>query len=254
MKTTVSAKVDEHRRRFMTIGATAGGGLLFGFSLYGCNKDGDRKAPPSEKAVGAASTAVPNRAPGLAQNAFIRIERDGIVTMVVHKVEMGQGTWTSMPMLLAEELGIDLAKVKLEQAPANNNLYSDPLLGGQVTGGTGGGRWPRDSCRVKPRDALRRTGGRRVETAGAEKRDPEKSGRFRPDREITSTPRFGRQGQWRRHVRHRCALAEHGHCHGGRVAGPWRQAQDRRRESRAGRKRRAPASQTRQRRGRGSTA
>jgi len=54
----------------------------------------------------------------------------------VHKVEMGQGTWTAMPMLLAEELGVDLAKVKLEQAPANNNLYSDPMLGGQVTGGS----------------------------------------------------------------------------------------------------------------------
>jgi isoquinoline 1-oxidoreductase beta subunit len=129
---TVSAS----RRRFMTIAGTAGGGLLFGFSLYGCNKDGDRKAPPSEKAVGAAATSVSNRAPGLAQDAFIRIDREGIVTMIVHKVEMGQGTWTSMPMLLAEELGVDLAKVKLEQAPANNNLYSDPLLGGQVTGGS----------------------------------------------------------------------------------------------------------------------
>ena len=49
---------------------------------------------------------------------------------------MGQGTFTSMPMLLAEELGADLAKVKLEQAPANNELYADPLLGGQVTGGS----------------------------------------------------------------------------------------------------------------------
>jgi isoquinoline 1-oxidoreductase beta subunit len=41
-----------------------------------------------------------------------------------------------MPMLLAEELGADLSKVKLEQAPADNSLYSDPLLGGQVTGGS----------------------------------------------------------------------------------------------------------------------
>ena len=39
-------------------------------------------------------------------------------------------------MLLAEELEVDLSKVKLEQAPADNNLYSDPLLGGQVTGGS----------------------------------------------------------------------------------------------------------------------
>ena len=58
------------------------------------------------------------------------------MTLVIHKVEMGQGTFTSMPMLLAEELGADLSKVKLEQAPANNELYADPLLGGQVTGGS----------------------------------------------------------------------------------------------------------------------
>ena len=130
------ATVSVSRRRFMTIGATASGGLLFGFSLYGCNKEGDRKAPPPEHAVGAASTAATNRAPNLAPNAFISIDREGVVTMIVHKVEMGQGTWTSMPMLLAEELGINLAKVRLEQAPANNTLYSDPLLGGQVTGGS----------------------------------------------------------------------------------------------------------------------
>jgi isoquinoline 1-oxidoreductase beta subunit len=49
---------------------------------------------------------------------------------------MGQGTFTSMPMLLAEELEVDLSKVTLEQAPANNSLYSDPMLGGQVTGGS----------------------------------------------------------------------------------------------------------------------
>ncbi|MGZ3185041.1 MAG: xanthine dehydrogenase family protein molybdopterin-binding subunit, partial [Telluria sp.] len=45
-------------------------------------------------------------------------------------------TFTAIPMLLAEELGADLSKVKLEQAPANNALYADPLLGGQVTGGS----------------------------------------------------------------------------------------------------------------------
>jgi isoquinoline 1-oxidoreductase beta subunit len=77
-----------------------------------------------------------NEAPGLAHDAFIRIDRDGIVTLIVHKVEMGQGTFTSLPMLLAEELGADLSKVKLEQAPANNALYADALLGGQVTGGS----------------------------------------------------------------------------------------------------------------------
>jgi isoquinoline 1-oxidoreductase beta subunit len=136
-----SAPASRSRRGFVKAGALAGGGLLFGFSLFGCEKrgaapEGDRKEPPSEKAVGQASTAHSGEAPGLAHDAFIRIDRAGIVTLIIHKVEMGQGTFTSMPMLLAEELGADLSKVKLEQAPADNSLYADPLLGGQVTGGS----------------------------------------------------------------------------------------------------------------------
>jgi isoquinoline 1-oxidoreductase beta subunit len=134
-------KVSASRRTFVKAGAVAGGGLLFGFSLFGCSRDGkegqnDRKELPSEKAVGQAATAASNEAPGLAHDAFIRIDREGIVTLIIHKVEMGQGTFTSMPMLLAEELGADLSKVKLEQAPADNSLYADPMLGGQVTGGS----------------------------------------------------------------------------------------------------------------------
>jgi isoquinoline 1-oxidoreductase beta subunit len=136
MSQVKTTEVSSARRRFMQLGATAGGGLLFGFSLFGCQKEGDRKEAPPEKAVGQASTAHSDTPPGLARDAFIRIDRSGIVTLIIHKVEMGQGTFTSMPMLLAEELGADLSKVKLEQAPANNELYADPLLGGQVTGGS----------------------------------------------------------------------------------------------------------------------
>jgi isoquinoline 1-oxidoreductase subunit beta len=124
------------RRRFLQVGAAAGGGLLITFQLGGCNRTGDRKDPPPETAVGKAATRESNRRPGLAQNAFIKIDREGVVTLIVHKVEMGQGTFTAIPMLLAEELEVDLARVKLEQAPANNSLYSDPMLGGQVTGGS----------------------------------------------------------------------------------------------------------------------
>jgi isoquinoline 1-oxidoreductase beta subunit len=138
-----AAAVSNKRRQLLKAGGAAGGSLLFGFSLFGCHKEGpgeapsgDRKEPPSEKAVGQASTAMTNEPPGLAHDAFIRIDRDGIVTLIIHKVEMGQGTFTSLPMLLAEELGADLSKVKLEQAPANNSLYADALLGGQVTGGS----------------------------------------------------------------------------------------------------------------------
>jgi len=125
------------RRRALQVGAAVGGGLLIGFDLTGCDaKKSDRKEPPNEKAVGAAATAASGGTAGLAPNAFIRIDREGVVTLIMHKVEMGQGTYTAMPMLMAEELGVDINKVKLEHAPADNNLYSDPLLGGQVTGGS----------------------------------------------------------------------------------------------------------------------
>ena len=132
------APKSQGRRQLLKAGAAGGGALLFGFSLFGCSKkpEGDRKEPPPEQAVGQAATAVSNQPPGLAHDAFIRIDREGIVTLIIHKVEMGQGTFTSMPMLLAEELGADLTKVKLEQAPADNTLYADPMLGGQVTGGS----------------------------------------------------------------------------------------------------------------------
>ncbi len=69
-----------------------------------------------------------------APNAFVRIDRDGRVTLMMHKVEMGQGTYTSMPMLLAEELEVDLSQVHLEHAPPDDKLYADPLLGVQSTG------------------------------------------------------------------------------------------------------------------------
>ena len=119
------------RRQFIQ----ASGTLLFAFALPACEREPRSKRPP-EAAVGAATEHVTGKSTGLAPNAFIRIDREGNVTLVIHKVEMGQGTFTSMPMLLAEELEIDLSRVKLAQAPADNSLYGDPLLGGQVTGGS----------------------------------------------------------------------------------------------------------------------
>ncbi|WP_157039471.1 xanthine dehydrogenase family protein molybdopterin-binding subunit [Aquincola tertiaricarbonis] len=123
------------RRSFLKLGAAAGGGLVVSFALP-LRAQPDRKEKPSETAVGQAAEKATGEAGALARNAFIRIDREGIVTLVMHKVEMGQGTYTSMPMLLAEELEVDLAKVKLEHAPPDNERYGDPLLGGQVTGGS----------------------------------------------------------------------------------------------------------------------
>ena len=110
------------RRTFLRAGAAAGGGLLVSFSL------------PAR--IGTALAAGPQAARDFKPNGFIRIDRDGGVTLVMHKVEMGQGTYTSMPMLLAEELEVDLSQVRLEHAPPDDALYAEPLFGVQETGGS----------------------------------------------------------------------------------------------------------------------
>ncbi|HYN00661.1 MAG TPA: molybdopterin cofactor-binding domain-containing protein, partial [Aestuariivirgaceae bacterium] len=70
-----------------------------------------------------------------APNAFVRIDRQGKVTVISPKIEMGQGTYTSLPMLVAEELDVDMANVLVDHSPPNDQLYGDPYLFGlQVTG------------------------------------------------------------------------------------------------------------------------
>ena len=69
-----------------------------------------------------------------APNAFIRIDETGKVTLVMPQVEMGQGVYTSIAMILAEELDADLGQVALQHAPPNDKLYGNPTFGLQVTG------------------------------------------------------------------------------------------------------------------------
>ena len=73
--------------------------------------------------------AAARRRPLSHPNAFMRIDRQGAVTLVMPMVEMGQGVYTSMPMLVAEELEVDLDQVRLEHAPANDALYANPIFG-----------------------------------------------------------------------------------------------------------------------------
>jgi isoquinoline 1-oxidoreductase beta subunit len=108
------------RRRFLQAGAAAGGGLMLSLSL------------PFAKGEAEAADA-----DGFAPNAFIRIGGDGQIVLTMPYVEMGQGAYTSIPMLIAEELEVDLKQVRLEHAPPNDKLYGNPLIGGlQVTGGS----------------------------------------------------------------------------------------------------------------------
>ena len=69
-----------------------------------------------------------------APNAFIRIDRSGQTTLVMPQVEMGQGVYTAIPMILADELDADFSKVVVEHAPPNDKLYGNPIFGIQVTG------------------------------------------------------------------------------------------------------------------------
>ena len=104
------------RRHFLKVSAAAGGGMVLSLGL----PFADGEAQPA----GAASF-----------NAFVRIAGNGEVTMVMPYVEMGQAVYTSIPMLIAEELEVDLKQVQLEHAPPNPKLYGNPVLGGeQVTG------------------------------------------------------------------------------------------------------------------------
>ncbi len=103
------------RRGFLEIG----GGLALAVVL-----------PPAPRPARSAAGTSPNFAP----NAFIRIDRQGAVTLVMPSVEMGQGTYTSFAMLLAEELEVDLDQVRLEHAPPDAALYANPILHTQLTG------------------------------------------------------------------------------------------------------------------------
>ena len=105
------------RRSFLQAGAAAGGGLMLSLSL---------PFAKSEAEAAGADTFAPN--------AFVRIQGDGQIVLTMPYVEMGQGTYTSIPMLIAEELEVDLKQVRLEHAPPNEKLYVNPLLGVQATG------------------------------------------------------------------------------------------------------------------------
>jgi len=105
------------RRRFLLAGAASGGGLMLSLHLPFASRD-----------VAAAG------ADGFVPNAFIRIAPDGPVVLTMPYVEMGQGTYTAIPMLIVEELEVDLEQVRLEHAPPDEKRYANPLLGVQATG------------------------------------------------------------------------------------------------------------------------
>lgn len=112
--------IEQSRRGFLKIAAAAGGGLMVGFWSL----------PGEAFAVTSSATTTPADL-----NAFIAIGADDTITLTMPKVEMGQGTYTSIPMLIAEELEVDMDKIALRHAPPNAKVYGAPF-GDQFTGGS----------------------------------------------------------------------------------------------------------------------
>jgi isoquinoline 1-oxidoreductase beta subunit len=124
-------KISLSRRDFLIAGAAAGGGLVIGFSLTGCDQ-GNESSTSSQVPENVLPSAGNAR---FTPNAWLTIASDGSVTIRVGSSEMGQGTLTGIAMLIADELDADWSRVYAEHAPANS-AFTNPLLGRQHTGGS----------------------------------------------------------------------------------------------------------------------
>jgi isoquinoline 1-oxidoreductase beta subunit len=112
------------RRTLIKGGVTVGTGLVVGFRLPWLD----------DLLAEAQGTGV------FAPNQWIRIDRDGLVTIINSVPEMGQGSMTTMPMIVADELDADWDRIRVEQAPANPSLYANPVTRQQSYGGSRGVR------------------------------------------------------------------------------------------------------------------
>ncbi|HEY6764040.1 MAG TPA: xanthine dehydrogenase family protein molybdopterin-binding subunit [Candidatus Sulfotelmatobacter sp.] len=110
-----------NRRAFLKTSVAAGGGLLIGLYV----------SFPGGKLLGQAAKP----APPLVPFAFVKIAPDETVTIISAHSEMGQGVYTSLPMLLNEELEADWSKIRVESAPVDA-VYNSPMFGIQMTGGS----------------------------------------------------------------------------------------------------------------------
>jgi isoquinoline 1-oxidoreductase beta subunit len=117
MSTTTTTRGGLSRRGFLQTSAVAGGGLAIGANLAGL----------SVEALAAGTIHTPN--------AWVHIADDNTITLISARSEMGQGVYTSMPMLIAEELNVDLRTVQVVIAPPGKE-YVNSLLGAQITGGS----------------------------------------------------------------------------------------------------------------------
>jgi len=106
------------RRDFVRVGVAVGGGLFV--TVTGCKPTGGEVAATGP----------------FAPNAFVRLDPDGTVTIIAKHLEMGQGTYTGLSTIVAEEMDADWAKVKVEGAPNDTEKYKNLVFGIMGTGGS----------------------------------------------------------------------------------------------------------------------
>ena len=118
MRTIIErAEHNVSRRLVLKAGAAIGGGLMIGWRWE------------------SSTAAAADDATLFAPNAFVRIDRQGKVSIVSPMAEMGQGVYTALPMLVAEELDADMSNVTVEHSPPSDKLYGNAFLGGVQTTG-----------------------------------------------------------------------------------------------------------------------
>jgi isoquinoline 1-oxidoreductase beta subunit len=116
---------DLSRREFLKTSALVAGGLVIAFVVPGAR----HFARAASSATGVSSAPLPPL------NAFLRLGSDDSITVSLAHVEMGQGIWTALPMLIAEELDADWSKIRIEHAPVEP-VYNHTAYGVQLTGGS----------------------------------------------------------------------------------------------------------------------
>ncbi|TDK24413.1 xanthine dehydrogenase family protein molybdopterin-binding subunit [Luteimonas aestuarii] len=110
------------RRDFLRTSALVGGGLVIGFAIPAA-----RRFAQAQEAQAAVAAFAPN--------AFLRVAADDTITVLLSHSEMGQGIWTTLPMLIAEELDADWSRIRVEHGPVDK-AYDSPVFGMQGTGGS----------------------------------------------------------------------------------------------------------------------
>jgi isoquinoline 1-oxidoreductase beta subunit len=124
------------RRRFLQAGTFMVGFAALGQTGKAWAQGHSQGEEPSLQALNTGGPDTGAAFDGFAPGGFIRIPREGKITFIIPSVEMGQGIATGEAMMIAEELEVGLDQVEIEWAPPNEQLYSQPILKSQATGGS----------------------------------------------------------------------------------------------------------------------